>query len=170
MSIKTSGRKKLAADYPIQEIWRHRKLTKYQLAEEGDVYAARHLMALYIKSVRKYKEFLPVDKLYANSWLKAELIGWIADRFSIALEESKSLDVVFGLKPGKGTGSGRRSMDSRKLQRHLDIAAAVAREMDKKATLEVACEIVAKNLTIGESAAKKAYLSYLKPVKTVKKS
>jgi len=157
---KRGREKPLPDDHPIREIWRQRGLTKYHLAEEGDASAARSLLVLYVHHVRTYKQNLPVGKKYVlGGAIPWELIEWVADRFAMALNKKNdtSLDQVFGLKPGKGTGRKRPRLNSKALQLRLDVANYVSNEMLKEWNLAKASRAAALKFGTSKEKAAAAY-------------
>lgn len=169
----------IPSDHPIRRVWRaNRKLSsisgKIELAKEGDTYAARQLLALYVTLVRR-RESCP-------SWrypdpIPPELESYIADRFAQILKLKGTAKLAEKAGQALLITSGRKggcSLTSAQEQELSSIGYRVACVMEEnlakhgKELKTKAAAAVAKEVGVSMQTALNAYETYMKVEHTEK--
>ena len=157
----------IPADHPIREHWDNiERLRSIQgtieLARRGDKSAAKKLLKLFNYRGRAFlqnlAEFGP--QYAANEPALWEVVRYLFDCFDGILSGEKA-DKALNLSTGR---KGRRPDGAREIAQKVHIGFLVSQRIDAGMDLEQAAESVAASEHVSTSKAKKAYLTYRKPI------
>jgi len=158
-------------DHPIREHWRNSKLLqsvpgRIQLAKEGDSYAAKQLLALFIRQVGFFQRQLGfMDKRHAiQTTLDPDLLEYLCDCFR-KICEGDSAGVALHLRPGKRI---KPKLNYKEIREKVSIGSHVASCIDEnmerfgKRDVNGAYAEAANKFGVSISTARDAYNDYIK--------
>ena len=154
----------LADDHPIQEHWRNNKLLHsiegtIQLAKEGDRYAAKRLLTIFVCQIGRYQKALNAENPYVPIPPDPKLLEYVKNCLTATIA-GESADIALNLRKGKGRG--RDKSNARQIGESVRIGYHVSEAMTRGESLENATINIARKFNVSESKAQKAYSRYMK--------
>ncbi|OOG27668.1 hypothetical protein B1C78_03185 [Thioalkalivibrio denitrificans] len=160
---------KIPSDHPIRKVWEaNEKLRSIpgliELAERGDHYAAKQLLAWFCNDVSRRRASLITVISEAEPPPRTELMEYLAACFTKILQGD---DPAAALNLSGGTGSGKRGrpkLTASDHQRLARVGMMVARKIDEygRGGFKRALSEVAEEAHCSEGTADRAYQMYMK--------